>query len=82
MTTAALITKLKKQLDKETDREVLHSIEFLLSEGTKAERAKRRLMLVAMKSERAIADGRTMTLEEAKLKLADSMEVRRTMRGK
>lgn len=81
MTTAALITKLKKQLDQETDQGILRSIEFLLAEETKAERAKRRLVHAAVLSEKAIAEGRTMTLEEAKAKLADSLKRRRSDQG-
>lgn len=35
MTTAALINKLKKKLDKETDKGILKSIDILLRDNTK-----------------------------------------------
>ncbi len=81
MTTAALIAKLKKKLDQETDQGILRPIEYLLDEETKAERAKRRLVHAAVLSEKAIAEGRTMTLEEAKAKLAGSLKRRRNDQG-
>ena len=50
MTTAALITKLKKKLEKETDANVLKAIEILLKDGAKAARMQRRMMEGAVRS--------------------------------
>ncbi|MBK8339940.1 MAG: hypothetical protein IPK99_08050 [Flavobacteriales bacterium] len=81
MTTAALITKLKKKLEKETDKEILRSIEILLREDTKEAIQKRRLVQVAVLSNEAIARGEVMSLAQAKAKLDRSIKKRRTERN-
>ncbi|MBL7955159.1 MAG: hypothetical protein JNJ91_08965 [Flavobacteriales bacterium] len=82
MTTAALITKLKKKLDKESDTNVLRAIEILLRGDTKEARIQRRMMEGAIRSEEDIAHGRTMSLDEAKRKLKASIAKRREVPGK
>jgi hypothetical protein len=82
MTTAALITKLKKKLDKESDANVLRAIEILLKTDTKEARMQRRMMEGAIRSEEDIAHGKTMSLDEAKRKLKASIAKRRELPGK
>jgi len=89
MTTAALITNLKKKLDKQTDKHVLETIEILLNEDTKEARVRRRMMEGAIRSEDDIVHGRVMSGAEAKRRmkahLADrkkaSEEVKKTKRA-
>ena len=82
MTTAALITKLKKKLDKESDTNVLRAIEILLRDDTKEARMQRRMMEGAIRSEEDIAKGMTMSLESAKRKLKASIAKRREVPAK
>ncbi|MBZ0206109.1 MAG: hypothetical protein K8H89_07270 [Flavobacteriales bacterium] len=82
MTTAALKAKLKEEIEKETDSGILKTIEQLLQSETRAERDKRRLLLVALSSEKDMEEGRTMTMEQAKLKLAGSIEQHRSERDR
>jgi DNA-binding SARP family transcriptional activator len=80
MTTAALITKLKKKLEKETDKNVLKSIEYLLREDTKEARLRRRMMEGAIRSEEDIANGRVMSGAEAKRRLKERLAERQKSR--
>ncbi|MGV9011656.1 MAG: hypothetical protein ACOH13_03585 [Flavobacteriales bacterium] len=82
MTTAALKAKLKEEIEKETDSGILKTIEQLLKSETRAERAKRRLIHVALSSEKDIEEGRTMSLKEAKSKLATSIKQHRSERDR
>ena len=82
MTTAALKAKLKEDIEKETDSGILKTIEQLLTGETRADRDRRRLIQVALASERDIQEGRTMSLEEAKLKLENSIKQRRYERDR
>jgi hypothetical protein len=63
MTTAALITKLKKKLEKETDANVLKVIEILLRDDTKEARIRRHMTRTAILSNEAIAKGDVHLLE-------------------
>lgn len=69
MTTVALITKLKKKLDKQTDKHVLETIEILLRDDTKEALLRSRMMEGAIRSEDDIAHGRVMSGAEAKRRL-------------
>jgi hypothetical protein len=82
MTTAALITKLKKKLEKETDANVLKAIEILLKDDTKAARIRRRMMEGALRSEEDIAEGRVMSAAEAKRRLQEHIASRRKEKEK
>lgn len=82
MTTAALITKLKKKIEQERDTNVLRAIEILLRDDTKEARMHRRMMEGAIRSEEDIAHGRTMSIDEAKRKLKASIAKRREVPGK
>lgn len=82
MTTAALKAKLKNEIEKETDSGILRTIEQLLKSETRLARAKRRLIHVALSSERDIDEGRTMSVEEAKSKLARSVQRQRAARDR
>ena len=82
MTTAALKAKLKEGIEKETDNGILKMIDQLLNGETRAERDKRRLIHVALSSEKDIKEGRTMSLDEAKLKLARSIKQHRSERDR
>lgn len=82
MTTAALKAKLKKEIEKETDSGILKTIEQLLRNETRVERDKRRLIHVALSSERDVEEGRTLSLEEAKVKLDESIKRHRSERDR
>lgn len=82
MTTAALITRLKKKLEKETDANVLKAIEILLKDDTKAARLQRRMMEGAVRSEEDIAQGRVMSGTEAKRRLQEHMAMYRKEKEK
>ena len=82
MTTAALITKLKKKLEKETDANVLKAIEILLKDDTKEARIRRRMMEGALRSEEDIAQGRVMSGAEAKRRLQEHMATHRKEKEK
>ena len=82
MTTAALITKLKKKLEKETDANVLKAIEILLKDGAKAARMQRRMMEGAVRSEEDIAHGRVMSGAEAKRRSQEHIALRRKEKEK
>ena len=82
MTTAALITKLKKKLEKETDANVLKALEILWKDGTKAARMQRRMMEGAVRSEEDIAEGRVMFGAEAKRRSQEHIASRRKEKEK
>ena len=81
MTTAALITKLKKKLDKETAKSVLKSIEILLSDGTREARIKQRMMEGALRAEEDFAAGRVISGAEARKRMKEHLERRRRERA-
>ncbi|MEO8591534.1 MAG: hypothetical protein ABI432_19290 [Flavobacteriales bacterium] len=80
MTTVALITKLKKKIEKETDRSVLQTIEILLRDDTKEARIRSRMVEGAIRSEDDIAHGRVMSGAEAKSRLKAHLAERRKAR--
>lgn len=82
MTTAALITKLKKKLDKETDKSVLKSIEILLKSDTDEAREQRRLTGKALLSDEAIAKGDVVPWEDVRAKLQSKIDKSRVARAK
>ena len=81
MTTAALITKLKK-LDKRKDKHVLEAIEILLRDDSKEARIRSRLLEGAIRSEDDIDNGRVMTITEAKRKMSAHLAARRRSRDR
>ncbi|MEZ4790666.1 MAG: hypothetical protein R2811_11685 [Flavobacteriales bacterium] len=81
MTTAALITKLKK-LDKRKDKHVLEAIEILLRDDSKEARIRSRLLEGAIRSEDDIDNGRVMTIAEAKRKMSAHLAARRRSRDR
>lgn len=81
MTTAALITKLKKKLEKETSKDVLNTIEILLRDDTKDDRVRRRMTEMAIRSEEAIAKGETVPWEEVKADLQRKIDKHRQQRS-
>ncbi len=81
MTTAALVTKLKKKLDKERDPAVLKSIDILLSDETKEARIKQRMMEGALRAEEDFANGRVMSGAEARKRMKEHLETRRRERA-
>ena len=74
MTTAALKAKLKKEIEKETRKDVLRTIEILLGNDTKEQRVQRRMTDMAIRSDEAIAKGETAPWEEVKSKLLQKIE--------
>ncbi|HRF81700.1 MAG TPA: hypothetical protein PL070_16605 [Flavobacteriales bacterium] len=64
MTTAALITKLKKRIEQERDTNVLRAIEILLRDDTKKARLERKMTDMALRSNEAIANGETHPWKE------------------
>lgn len=74
MTTAALKAKLKEEIDKEANVNVLKSIEFLLAKDTKAERVRMRMLEMAIRSEQDIAQGKVIPWEDAKAKLQNKID--------
>lgn len=80
MTTAALITKLKKKLDKETDKGILKSIDILLQDSTKEAREKQRMMEAALRSEEDAKKGRVMSGAEARKRMKEHLELRKLQR--
>jgi hypothetical protein len=71
MTTAALITKLKKKLEKETDANVLKAIEILLKDDTKEARIRRRMTETAILSNEAIAKGDVHSPEKVRSEMQE-----------
>lgn len=53
---------------------MLRSIEFLLAKSTKAQRVRSRMVEMAIRSEKDIAQGKVMSLEDAKAKLQDKVD--------
>ncbi len=80
MTTAALITKLKKKLEKETDKGILQAIEILLRDDTKEARIKQRMLEGALRAEDDFVNGRVMSGAEAKRRMTEHLETRRKER--
>lgn len=74
MTTAALITKLKKKLEKETDKNVLNTIEILLRDDTKEARIQRQMTEMAIRSDEAIANGDVTPWNEVRAKLQSKID--------
>ena len=81
MTTAALVTKLKKKLEKEKDPGVLKSIEILLSGETREARIKQRMMEGVLRAEEDFANGRVMSGAEARKRMKEHLETRRQERA-
>ena len=53
---------------------MLRSIEFLLAKSTKAQRVRSRMVEMAIRSEKDIAQGKVMSLEDAKAKLQGKID--------
>ncbi|MCC7501692.1 MAG: hypothetical protein IT229_04135 [Flavobacteriales bacterium] len=67
----ALITKLKKKLEKETDANVLKAIEILLKDDTKVARIRRRVTETAILSNEAIAKGEVHSPEKVRSEMRE-----------
>jgi len=76
MTTAALINKLKKKLDKETEKGILKCIDILLQDGTKEARTKQRMMEAALRSEEDAQKGKILSGVEARKRMKEHLEHR------
>ena len=77
MTTAALKAKLKEEIDKETRKDVLKTIEILLANDTKEERVQRRMTDMAIRSDEAISKGETTPWEEVRENLQKKIHKQR-----
>ena len=82
MTTAALITKLKKKLEKETDANVLKAIEILLRDDTKEARIRRQMTEMAILSNDAIAKGDVHSTEEVGNEMKEMIAAYKISKGK
>lgn len=81
MTKAALKARLKKKIDKEEDRSILRSIEILLRSETREEAMKRRMHMMAVLSNEAIANGKETRWREVREELKEMIAKRRSTRA-